>query len=67
MDKKEEKETLAQFDFIKSLEIEEEIYKYSAEDYNILLDEKPWKKEFQYLFYHFLKSFCKKVLIISRK
>ena len=45
MEKKEIKDPLNKFDFTKSLAIEEEIYKYSSEDYNKLLDDKPWKKE----------------------
>lgn len=47
MEKKETKETsVKNLDISKIMAIEEEIYQYSAEDYNELLEEKPWRKEF---------------------
>jgi hypothetical protein len=52
MDKAEvskKKEAINDLDFTKNLTFEEEIYKYSVEDYNNLLDAKPWRKEFDFL------------------
>ena len=47
----EKKGELANFEFTKSMAFDEEIYSYSEVEYNKLLEEKPWKKEFYFLTY----------------
>lgn len=39
------KDMMKDIEFMRNISFEEEIYKYSVEEYNNLLDAKPWKKE----------------------
>lgn len=37
------------FEFVKGLDEDEEIFKFSSEEYNQFLEQKPWKNEFVYI------------------
>jgi hypothetical protein len=44
------------FEFVKNVKEDEEIFKFSAEEYNKFLDEKPWKKKFVTSLKNYFKS-----------